>query len=73
MNQQTTFSEIFNFDEASQLWRANKKKVGQRFVYKCSHLKCNRIAIQFPFTKEFLCKWHSGLFYKSSVQAKYQL
>ncbi len=72
--QQTTFTEILNFDEASRAWRENKKKVGQFFLYKCSHANCKRNALQLPLLKEFICKWHSGIYYKNSLKgAKYNL
>jgi hypothetical protein len=55
-----------DFDEASRLWRQNKIRVGSMYYYRCSHDKCKRKAIINPLLKFFLCKWHSGIFYKSS-------
>ena len=30
-----------DFDEASKAWRANKKKIGQLFVYICTYIHSN--------------------------------
>lgn len=73
MDEETPYSVDIDFNEASQFWRENKKKVGRFLYYKCSHKNCKRNAIQLPLLKEFVCKWHSGLYYKNVAKPKYEL
>ncbi len=37
----SVYDIIINFDEASKMWRANKKKINGMFYYKCCYRHSN--------------------------------
>jgi hypothetical protein len=60
------YSNLIDFDEASRLWRQNKKYLGNGFFrYKCSHYSltknafCNN-ALYYP---QAYCKYHYKIYF----------